>query len=107
MIDKNAGSTHPLLDAETADKLLGRLSTDDEFRAQFQSDPTGALSSVGHPEATAALAGVSCMRVETLAPKEEIQASRDVLKQYLTSTGSHTVVYSFEAGRVASSLRRK
>lgn len=107
MIEKNRTAGHPPLDSDVADKLLDLLSSDDNFRDRFQQDPADALASVGHADPTAAVAGASCLCVSTLAPKEEIQASRDLLRGYLTSAGTHTVVYSLEAGNISSSLRRR
>ena len=100
---------HPPLDPKIADKLLDKLGNDDHFRELFVQDPATALGRVGlaSTQTEAALAGMSCMQVENIAPKEEIQASRDELRSYLTSTDTHTVVHCFEAGSVASSLRTK
>ena len=107
MANTQGDAGHPPLDPNVADKLLELLSTDDEFRAKFEQDPSTALKQAGLPDAETALSGISCMRVRNLASKEEVQASRDVLRDYLTSAGTHVVVYCFEADNVAASLRRK
>jgi putative modified peptide len=74
-----------MLSDELADKLLDKLSTDDTFRAHFQSNPRAALASIGF--AAAANAGAdehglwSCCAVPQLASKEAIAASRDELRK--------------------------
>lgn len=100
-------SGHPALSGAIADKLLDKLSNDDGFRDMFSSDPAGALRTVGQTDslARASLDGQSCLMVNNLASKEEIQKSRDQLRDYLTSSGTHTVVFCFEAGEVASRLK--
>ncbi|MGH8073872.1 MAG: NHLP-related RiPP peptide [Lysobacter sp.] len=107
MVNTQGGAGHPPLEPSVADRLLELLSTDDGFRAKFQQDPSTALKQAGLSDAEAALSGTSCMRVSNLASKEEVQASREVLQNYLTSAGTHVVVYCFEADKVAASLRRK
>lgn len=69
---------------EVADKLLDKLSSDDEFRDLFQKDPREALRQVGHetPAEKVGVAGqdaVLCCTVKTLASKEEIRATRKEL----------------------------
>lgn len=102
-------SAHIPFSAEAADALLQRLGTDDAFRQQFTTDPAAALESIGHGGdlARTAVSGDSCMMVRTLAPKEEILASRDALRSYLTSQGTHQVVHCFEAGSVESCMSRQ
>ena len=121
---KTGGSAHLPLDPRVADKLLDLLSTDNEFRRLFKKDPVAALAKVGHVPAKELLPRkgppftppgppatvppvLGCMQVSRIATKAEVQASRDALRNYLTSAGTHTVVFCFEAGKVASSLRRK
>ena len=41
------GKSAPL-DPKVADKLLDKLSTDNEFRRLFKKDPAAALAKVGH-----------------------------------------------------------
>lgn len=69
---------------EVSDKLLDRLSSDDDFRDLFQKDPREALRQVGHetPADKLGVAGqdaVLCCAVTTLASKEEIRATRKEL----------------------------
>jgi putative modified peptide len=84
------------LSDETADRLLDKLSTDDEFRAQFQRNPRKALASVGHKAAAdeSVKSGAwSCMAVSELASKEAIAASRDELRKQLiqAQAGAHPI----------------
>lgn len=106
MIDSKGGGGHPPLDARQADALLEKLGKDDVFRATFERDPAAALKQIGVADVEAALAGSSCMRVVQLAEKEEIEASRTTLQNYLTSTGTHQVVFCFESGQVSSKLKK-
>lgn len=78
------------LSEELVDKLLDKLSSDNEFRAAFQKNPRIALAYLGHD--AAAKAGSAdegawmCMQCDELASPEAIKASRDELrKQLLTS----------------------
>lgn len=106
-IDNNQKNGHPPLAPEVADRLLDLLSSDDKFRTEFAKDPGAALqSSLGlAPQQTqAALAGASCLRVTSLASKEEVQAARDELRGSLTAAGAHTVVFMLEVGQVQASF---
>lgn len=107
MSDSMRHQGHPPLDPDAADRLLEKLGTDDGFRDTFIRDPGAALQQIGVLDPSAALVGASCMRANQLASKEEIQASRETLQNYLTSTGTHTVVFCFESGKVSASLRRR
>jgi putative modified peptide len=78
------------LSEELVDKLLDKLSSDNEFRAAFQKNPRIAMAYLGHD--AAAKAGENdqgawmCMKCDKLASPEAIKASRDELrKQLLTS----------------------
>ncbi len=82
---------------EIADKLLDKLSSDDEFRAAFLRSPRIALAYLGHEAATKANMsdkGVwSCMQCEVLASHEAIKAARDVLRlQFISSKGAQTPI---------------
>ena len=74
---------------DIVDALLDKLSSDDDFRNQFQADPKSALASLGF--APAAKAGAnetgawSCCQVSELASKESIRKSRQSLREQLTS----------------------
>ena len=94
------------LDPKIADKLLDKLSTDNEFRRLFKKDPAAALAKVGHKVAGNALVG-GCMQTNHIAPKAEILKSRELIKQSLTGTAAYSVVFAFESGEVAKKLSRK
>lgn len=106
-MDSTRKPPHPPFDQVVADRLLSRLGEDDSFRELFVNDPEAALREVGHPDAAAALAATSCMKVEQLATKEEILACREELQHDLTSANPYTVVYSFDTGGIKDRLRRK
>ncbi len=85
------------LSPEIVDKLLDKLSSDDEFRAVFQKNPRIALAYLGHEGATNAGPkdeGVwACARCDQLASKETISTTRDELqKQLMTSLAVKGVV---------------
>jgi putative modified peptide len=80
---KTAGRT-PALDAKVADKLLDKLSTDNDFRRLFKKDPAAALVKVGHPKDAAALTG-GCCQLGSIAPKDQIVKARGELKTMLTA----------------------
>ncbi len=73
---------------KVSDKLLDKLSSDDDFRELFQKDPREALRQVGHetPADKLGVAGqdaVLCCTAKTLASKEEIRATRKELSARL------------------------
>ena len=101
---KTAGRT-PALDPKVADKLLDKLSTDNDFRRLFKKDPAAALVKVGHPKDAAALAG-RCCQVKSIAPKAQITGARSELKTMLTSAlGQNPPM--LEASTTASRRLRK
>ena len=72
------------VDAETAEKLLDLLSSDEDFRQRFQASPLDALESIGYKKpATEALPFSAC-RVTQLASKEQISEAKADLKASLT-----------------------
>ena len=81
---------------ELADRLLDKLSQDDDFRSAFASDPYAALASLGYeadPE-TRGVEGtdpvVCCTGLAAnLASKEVIRRARDKLREQLTSAPFH------------------
>ena len=81
----------PPLDPKVADKLLDKLGTDNDFRRLFKSDPAAALVKVGHPK-DAALATAGCCQIQSIAPKAQIQRSRDELNTMLAAGLSMTPV---------------
>lgn len=74
---------------EIVDKLLDKLSGDDEFRAVFLRSPRIALAYLGHEAAMSASPNDkgtwSCFHCKQLASPEAIKASRDVLRLQLTT----------------------
>jgi putative modified peptide len=96
------------LDPKVADRLLDLLSTDNEFRRLFKKDPQAALVTAGwKPPKAPAAASVGakvrkgppfpppgpppvvppgmCLKVDRIAPKEQIIKSRGELRAMLTS----------------------
>lgn len=73
---------------KVVDALLDKLSSDDAFRAQFQSDPRSALASLGDESAGLMSkdedGAWACMTVTQLASKEQIKASRAELSKQLS-----------------------
>ena len=74
---------------EIVDKLLDKLSSDNEFRDVFLKSPRIALAYLGHEGATNASpsdqGAWSCLQCKQLASPGVIKASRDVLRQQLLS----------------------
>lgn len=93
----HASRSSQTFSTEVVDLLLEKLSTDDDFRELFQSDPRAALQQIGHetPERNRGLRGtdpVMCMVLDNrLASKEVIRAGRAKMKAALTSTLQQTV----------------
>jgi putative modified peptide len=82
---------------DVADKLLDKLSSDDDFRDLFQKDPRAAVAKVGHvtPEADVGKAGVDpvmCLSGAKLASKEDIRKARGKLQDQLSSSAFHYTV---------------
>lgn len=89
-------STTAPLDSELVDRLLDLLSTDDAYRERFQNDPRAALQEIGYESPApgkmtacgvlveaAPEALIDC-KVEVLASKETIAASRSEIQSMLT-----------------------
>ena len=74
---------------ELVDKMLDKLSSDNEFRDVFLKSPRIALAYLGHEGAMNASpsdqGAWSCLQCKQLASPEVIKASRDVLRQHLLS----------------------
>ena len=82
---------------EFADKLLDKLSTDDNFRDHFKRDMRSALRTLGH-ETTKGEASergvdpIACLSRSSsgeLASKEDIKAARSLLAERLSSSPFH------------------
>ncbi|MDX1555849.1 MAG: NHLP-related RiPP peptide [Xanthomonadales bacterium] len=105
MTAKKSGGAHPPLEPQVADRLLDLLSSDNSFRRLFKRDPHAALKEVGHelsPETT-----LTCMSVNRIATKQEIDAAREQIKSQITAQGMYNVPHCFEAGMIASTLKRR
>jgi putative modified peptide len=76
----------PALERKVVNRLLDRLSTDDAFRALFETDTQAALEAVGyvHPDASVAHPGL-CLHTDKLASKEAIAAQREKLTRSLNA----------------------
>lgn len=78
------------LSETSVDTLLDKLSSDDDFRKQFQANPRKALAAVGHKPASKAKdtdSGLwSCLQTTQLASKDAIKASRELLRKQLLSS---------------------
>jgi putative modified peptide len=79
------------LSEELVDKLLDKLTRDNEFRAVFQKSPRIALAYLGHDAAAYASdtdkGAWACMHCTELASPAVIKKSRDALrKQFLSSS---------------------
>jgi putative modified peptide len=76
------------LPAKIADKLLDRLSSDDDFRSYFKKDPRGALSMLGYDEPAGTPtndSALACMQCESMPTKATFTKSRAAYKKHLTS----------------------
>jgi len=77
-----------------ADKLLDRLSSDDDFRTYFQKDARGALSFLGYDEPAGTPnddSALACMRCESMPDKKAFTQSRDAYRKQLTSQAVYIV----------------
>ncbi|UKE62239.1 NHLP-related RiPP peptide [Xanthomonas translucens pv. poae] len=94
---------------EAAFSLIDRLSSDEDFRNLFVTDPAKALRDAGVPEqiVQATVGEGKCLDVKNLAPKEELAAAKSLLLEYLTSKSAYHVVHCFESGKIDSTLRKK
>jgi putative modified peptide len=85
------------LSEELVDKLLDKLTRDNEFRAVFQKSPRIALAYLGHDAAAYASdtdkGAWACLHCEELASPATIKKSRDsIRRQLLTSqAGQHPI----------------
>jgi putative modified peptide len=75
------------LEPEVVEKLLGKLSSDENFRTSFQSDFFSALKSLGHVPPPDRPEGPGCDCPTELAPMEEIAAAHDALRDEYAAGG--------------------
>ena len=89
------------LSEELVDKLLDKLSSDNEFRTVFQKSPRIALAYLGHDAAAYASdtdkGAWACMSVEKLASAADIKKSRDVLRKQLLTANAKMNPVTLEA----------
>lgn len=84
----------PALELSVVNKLLDLLTTDDAFRALFESDTRAALEFAGYVhEAEHVVHPAMCLHVANLASKEAIASQRTKL-----TTTLHAIV-NFDAPR--------
>jgi putative modified peptide len=80
------------LSEELVDKLLDKLTRDNEFRAVFQKSPRIALAYLGHDAAAYASdtdkGAWACMHCTELASPAVIKKSRDALRKQLLSSSA-------------------
>lgn len=85
------GSPLPL---PIAEKLLDRLSSDDDFRTFFQKDPRAALSFLGYAEADLLAnrdGAWSCMNCDTMPDKNAFVQSREAFRKQLTTQANYII----------------
>jgi len=91
------------LSEELVDKLLDKLSSDNEFRAVFQKSPRIALAYLGHDAAAYASdtdkGAWACMSCEKLASAAVIKKSRAALRTQLLSANAKFNPVSLEAAQ--------
>lgn len=90
------------LPADVADRLLDRLSEDDDFRELFRRDPRAALAALGHADAadpSIQEGAWSCLHGEGLPDKQAIRNTRSALRAQMTSqVGMDFIVFKAAAG---------
>ncbi len=67
--------------------LLKKLSTDDDYRARFEKDPSGALKEIGVPDKEIAALDPANLKPGTLADKATLAAAHAKLSD--TSVSDH------------------
>jgi putative modified peptide len=90
----NASAKGSPLPSAIAEKLLDRLSSDDDFRRFFLKDPRMALSFLGYAEADLLIqrdGPWSCMAIESLPDKAAIVASREAYRKLLTTQANQVI----------------
>ncbi|MET0808469.1 MAG: NHLP-related RiPP peptide [Pseudoxanthomonas sp.] len=101
-----SGKAAPL-DPKVVSKLLDKLSTDNEFRRLFKKDPAAALVAAGYRGEPLDRSPLACMSANSIAPKQEIAAARELITQHLMSSLAYTIPHCFEAGKITAVLSRK
>jgi putative modified peptide len=70
------------------DKLLDKLGSDDQFRADFLKDPEAAMKQLGAP---ANFKCGGCLKPTQLASKDVIQHTRATIRNALLGVDEHEV----------------
>lgn len=81
------------LQPHVVNKLLDLLSTDDDFRDQFQRDAHGALAQVGYQPSSDEAAASGCMQLQSgaqLASKQQIARDRTKIEKSLAMIQNFT-----------------
>jgi putative modified peptide len=91
------------LSEELVDKLLDKLTRDNEFRAVFQKSPRIALAYLGHDVAAYASdtdkGAWACLHCTELASPAMIKKSRDTLRQQLLTAKSRMSPITLEMSK--------
>ncbi len=80
------------LSSDVVDRLLDKLSSDDQFRSSFQNNPRAALDSIGASDVDCG----ECMHPQNLASKEQLQQSRQIFRDSLLGEASQRI-FNLEA----------
>ena len=94
-------STSTPLPADTVQRLLDLLTSDDQFRASFSANPSHALATLG---VDTDMTRNCCDPIANLGSKEEFGEMRDQLAKQLQVKSPFRVVFCFEAGGPAPQL---
>ncbi|WP_447783719.1 NHLP-related RiPP peptide [Stenotrophomonas bentonitica] len=94
-------STSAPLPADTVQRLLDLLTSDDQFRASFSANPSHALATLG---VDTDLTRNCCDPIANLGSKEEFQETRENLAKQLHVKAAFRIVFCFEAGGPAPQL---
>ena len=74
------------LTPELVDKLLDKLGSDDQFRADFQKDPEAAMRQLGAP---VDFKCGTCGKPHQLASKEQIRKTRATIRDAMLGRAGH------------------
>ncbi|WP_447783706.1 NHLP-related RiPP peptide [Stenotrophomonas bentonitica] len=88
-------STSTPLPADTVQRLLYLLTSDDQFRASFSANPSHALATLG---VDTDMTRNCCDPIANLGSKEEFEEMRDHLAKQLQVNSPFRVVFCFETG---------
>lgn len=83
------------LPADTVQRLLDLLTSDDQFRASFSANPSRALATLG---VDTDMTRNCCDPIANLGSKQEFEEMREHLTKQLQVKSPFRVVFCFEAG---------